>query len=404
LEEQLHHSQKMDAIGRLAGGIAHDFNNLLTAINGYADLALDRASLDPGTRELIAEVLKAGKQAAALTRQLLAFGRRQVIERKRLDLNAIVESNAKILRRVIGEDVNLVTTLQAGLNSVKVDAGQIEQILMNLAVNARDAMPQGGKLTIETQNIRLDKSYADRHISVAPGDYVMIAVSDTGCGMDLATQSRIFEPFFTTKELGKGTGLGLSIVYAIVKQNEGDIWVYSEPGHGSSFKIYFPQILEEDELKPVSEMKVVFKPSRGSETILVVEDDARVRELICAVLQNEGYKTLSSQNGREAIDVCESQGSDIGLVITDTVMPEMSGPALVAHLIEKLPGIRFLQMSGYVDEAVLRHGYLDSGALFIQKPFRAADLLKRVREILDSPITETSSNPPNTIPAHGDCA
>jgi two-component system cell cycle sensor histidine kinase/response regulator CckA len=383
LEDQLHHSQKMDAVGRLAGGIAHDFNNLLTAINGYADITLDGLSAGNPLRDGVENIRKAGDKAAALTRQLLAFGRRQIIETKVLNVNEVVENNAKILSRVIGEDIQFVTTLDRGLRAIRSDPGQIEQILMNLAVNARDAMPQGGKLTIETRNVHLDDTYAENHAVDGAGDYIMIAVTDTGCGMDAETQAQIFEPFFTTKEVGKGTGLGLSIVYGIVKQNKGNIWVYSEPGKGTTFKVYFPQVEERASVAAKSgPLKLVV--ATHSEVILVVEDDDIVRQLVCAVLQKGGYQTISARNGAEALELCKQDDGRIGLVLSDLVMPEMSGPALIAQLSAITPGLKALHMSGYASDAVVRHGYVGSSIPFIQKPFSAIDLLQKVRDVLES--------------------
>jgi CheY-like chemotaxis protein len=373
----------MDAVGRLAGGIAHDFNNLLTAINGYADITLDGLSAGNPLRDGVENIRKAGDKAAALTRQLLAFGRRQIIETKVLNVNEVVENNAKILSRVIGEDIQFVTTLDRGLRAIRSDPGQIEQILMNLAVNARDAMPQGGKLTIETRNVHLDDTYAENHAVDGAGDYIMIAVTDTGCGMDAETQAQIFEPFFTTKEVGKGTGLGLSIVYGIVKQNKGNIWVYSEPGKGTTFKVYFPQVEERASVAAKSgPLKLVV--ATHSEVILVVEDDDIVRQLVCAVLQKGGYQTISARNGAEALELCKQDDGRIGLVLSDLVMPEMSGPALIAQLSAITPGLKALHMSGYASDAVVRHGYVGSSIPFIQKPFSAIDLLQKVRDVLES--------------------
>jgi two-component system cell cycle sensor histidine kinase/response regulator CckA len=383
LEDQLHHARKMEAVGRLAGGIAHDFNNLLTAINGYADLTLDGLFLGNPLRDGVENIRKAGEKAAALTRQLLAFGRRQVVETKVLNVNEVVENNAKILSRVIGEDIQFVTTLDRGLKAIKTDPGQIEQILMNLAVNARDAMPQGGKLTIETRNVHLDDTYAEQHAGAGAGDYVMIAVTDSGCGMDAETQAQIFEPFFTTKDVGKGTGLGLSIVYGIVKQNKGNIWVYSEPGKGTTFKLYFPQV-EELPVVASNNSPLSLVVAAHAETILVVEDDDIVRQLVCAVLQKGGYQTINARNGAEALEICKHDGGRIGLVLSDLVMPEMSGPALIAQLSVVTPGLKALHMSGYASDAVVRHGYVGSSIPFIQKPFSATDLLQKVRDVLES--------------------
>ena len=382
LEEQLRQAQKMEAVGRLAGGVAHDFNNLLTAIIGYSDLVLKGLGESDPLREDTAEIKKAGEQAAVLTRQLLAFGRRQLLEPQVLHLNAIVENNSKMLRRLIGEDIELVIVLDPALTPVKADPGQIEQVLMNLAVNSRDAMTHGGKLTIETCNITLDESYDHEHFSVNAGPYVMLAVSDTGCGMDAATRSRIFEPFFTTKELGRGTGLGLSIVYGIVKQTGGNIWVYSEPGKGTTFKIYLPRTGELETRVVVPTM-----PSSGilggPETILVVEDDAVVRQLICTVLRDAGYQLLEAPHGSDALQMCRRHNGSIPLVLTDLVMPQMSGRELIEKLRPLYPGIKVLYTSGYADDAIVRHGHIDPGMPFIQKPFGPGSLLRKVREVLD---------------------
>jgi len=387
LEEQLRQAQKMEAIGHLAGGVAHDFNNLLTAINGYSELMLIETSLEPAMRQTIEQVKNAGEQAAVLTRQLLAFGRKQLLQPRVLDLNAVVETNSKLLRRVIGEHIEFVTVLDPALRSVKADPGQLGQILMNLVVNSRDAMPRGGKLTVETRNVMLDETYAHDHISVHAGPYAMLAVSDTGCGMDPSTRSRIFEPFFTTKESGRGTGLGLSIVYGIVKQSGGNIWVYSEPDKGTTFKIYLPCT---DELEARGEPPAVRGGvTGGSESILVVEDDAVVRQLTYRILQKVGYKVLEAQHGSEALKICQEHEGQIRLVLTDLVMPEMSGVALAEALRKLNPEIKVLYTSGYADDAIVRHGHLDPGMPFIQKPFGPHDLLRKVREVLGEEATRS---------------
>ena len=382
LEEQLRQSQKMEAIGRLAGGVAHDFNNMLTVINGYTDMMLRQVAPDDPFRQLTEEVRKAGEQAAGLTRGLLAFGRKQLLQPRVLDLNAVVESNSKMLRRVIGEDIEFVTVLDPTLGKIKADPGQLEQVLMNLVVNSRDAMPKGGRLTIETCNIMLDEPYANDHISVKAGSYVMLGVSDTGCGMDVATRSRIFEPFFTTKELGGGTGLGLSIVYGIVKQSEGNIWVYSEPDKGTTFKIYLPRT--EEQGTRLEAPATADRIPGGSETILVVEDDEVVRQLVTRILQSGGYRMLEATDGSNALQICQQCEGQIELVLTDLVMPQMSGPALTEKLQELYPGIRIVYTSGYADDAIVRHGHLDPGMPFIQKPFSPNNLLQKVREVLDN--------------------
>jgi len=382
LEEQFHQAQKMEAVGRLAGGVAHDFNNLLTAILGSADLVLD--SLTPGVpeREEVEEIRKAALRAADLTRQLLAFSRQQVIAPTVLNPNEVVANMDKLLRRLLGEDVELRTALAADLAAVKADPSQLEQVVLNLAVNARDAMPSGGKLTIETQNVELDEVYARGHISAQPGTYVMLAVSDTGVGMDAATQARIFEPFFTTKERGKGTGLGLATVYGIVKQSGGWIWVYSEPGHGTTFKIYLPRVTEA--APPPAPSPAPSVSVRGSETVLVVEDEAMIRHLVQKVLKANGYTVLVAASGRDAEHVAAQHDGPIHLLVTDVVMPGMNGRELANRLAAARAGIQVLYLSGYTDDAIVHHGVLEPGVAFLQKPFTPAVLGRKVREVLDS--------------------
>jgi len=383
LEEQFHQAQKMEAVGRLAGGVAHDFNNLLTAILGSADLVLD--SLTPGVpaREELEEIRKAALRAADLTRQLLAFSRQQVIAPTALNPNEVVANMDKLLRRLLGEDVELRTRLTPDLVTVKADPSQLEQVVLNLAVNARDAMPNGGKLTIETQNVELDAAYVRGHISAQPGPYAMIAVSDTGVGMDAATQARIFEPFFTTKEIGKGTGLGLATVYGIVKQSGGWIWVYSEPGQGTTFKIYLPRVTEA--VPPAAVTPAPPASVRGSETILLVEDDEMIRNLVQKVLQANGYGVLVAANGRDAEQVAGQHDGPIHLLVTDVVMPGMNGREVAERLAAARAGVRVLYLSGYTDDAIVHHGVLEPGVAFLQKPFTPAVLGRRVREVLDSP-------------------
>ena len=383
LGKQLVQAQKMEAIGRLAGGVAHDFNNLLTIITGYSDLSLEQVESGSPIRGHIEEVKKAADRAAALTRQLLAFGRRQVLSPQVLNLNKIVASTDKMLRRLIGEDIDLVTKLDPDLSQTKVDPGQVEQVIMNLVVNSRDAMPEGGKLTIETANAELDANYVRRHAMAAPGRFVMLAVSDTGCGMDAETQSHIFEPFFTTKEMGKGTGLGLATVYGIVKQIGGEIWVYSEPGRGTTFKIYFPQVEEAE--RAVQPPKVASASQQGSETILVVEDEEAVRSLVQRVLESNGYAVLTASNAEEAAQMCDRQERTINLLLTDVVMPGMSGRKLARHLGFSRQGMKVLYMSGYSDNAIVHQGVLDPGTAFLQKPFTPDSILRKVREVLDTP-------------------
>jgi PAS domain S-box-containing protein len=382
LEEQLRQSQKMEAIGLLAGGIAHDFNNMLTVIIGYSDLILEDDAPTAGIAAKVGQVKKAAENAADLTRQILAFGRRQLFQPRVLDINTIVESNSKMLRRSIGEDIELVTKLEAGLGSVKTDAGQIEQILMNLVVNAKHAMPLGGRITIETQNVTLDEPGEAGTPPGNRGPHVMLAVSDTGCGMDAATQARMFEPFYTTKELGKGTGLGLSIIYGIVKQSAGYIRVISEPGKGARFEILMPRTekIERGPDLPASEVPI------ASGTILVVEDEPGVRQFIGTVLQNGGYKVLLAADGNEALRICEENKGRIGLILTDMIMPGMSGPTLVESLSRLNPGMRVLYMSGYAGDALAPDRGLDAGIPFIQKPFNFVTLTGRVREILDGGV------------------
>ena len=382
LEEQLRQSQKLESIGLLAGGIAHDFNNLLTAINGYSELGLRKLKPEDALRHNFEEIKKASDRATGLTRQLLAFSRKQVLKPKILDLNEVISEIEKMLRRLIGEDIELSAALDSRLGSVKADPGQIEQVIMNLVVNARDAMPDGGRIIIETKNVYLDEEYAKRHIAVNAGHYVMLAVSDTGIGMDSETQKRIFEPFFTTKEVGKGTGLGLSTIYGIVKQSGGNIWIYSEVGRGSSFKIYLPRVDEAArEYKEVTELE---KEIQGAETILLAEDEEVVRKLALEVLLSYGYKVLEAENGKTALSICESQGESIDLLITDVVMPEMGGRELAARLLKRCPDVKVLYMSGYTDDAVIRQGEIKEGSNFIQKPFSLEALVQKVREVLDA--------------------
>ena len=380
LEQQLIQAQKMEAVGRLAGGVAHDFNNLLTIINGYAQLLIEPISPQDPRRGHLKEILMAGERAASLTRQLLAFSRRQVLEPRVLNLNSVLADVAKMLRRLIGEDVELVATLKPDLGRVKVDPGQIEQVIMNLAVNARDAMPQGGKLFVETSNVEIDANYARSHSPMMPGKYVMVAVSDTGCGMDLETQAHAFEPFFTTKEKGHGTGLGLATVYGIVKQSGGFIWVYSVPGRGSTFKIYLPVV--EEALPTAEPAEVPAELAKGSETVLVVEDEGGVRSLVCEALASHGYKVLEAAGAASALEISEKYTEPIHLLLTDVVMPQTGGKELAKGFSTLHPETKVLYMSGYTDDAIVRHGILERGTSFLQKPFQPRALLLKIREVL----------------------
>src|ERR1051326_581345 len=380
LEQQLRQSQKLEAIGQLAGGVAHDFNNLLTVINGYSDLILRKIPDSDPNRSKLEEIAKAGSRATSLTRQLLAFSRKQVLQPKTFNLNTVVPGMEKMLRRVIGEDIELRTALETDLGNVHTDPGQIEQVIMNLVVNARDAMPTGGKLTIETGNAILDETYARHQAEVRPGRYVMLAVSDTGTGMNEETRARIFEPFFTTKEKGKGTGLGLAMVYGIVKQSDGNVWVYSEPGKGTTFKIYLPRV---DERVEVDESRPVVELPRATETILLAEDEEMVRNLAREILEANGFRVLVAESGNEALRISEEHNEPIDLLLTDVVMPQMSGKELVEQLAAKRPAMSVLYMSGYTDETIVHHGVLDEGVNFIEKPFSPDALGRKVRAILN---------------------
>jgi PAS domain S-box-containing protein len=378
LEEQFRQAQKMQSVGRLAGGVAHDFNNLLTVISGHADLVLRDLGPEDPLRRRFSVIQLATARAADLTRQLLAFSRKQVLEPKILDLNAVVEGVEPMLRRLIGEDVELATRPAEGLGHVEADPGQMTQILVNLAVNARDAMPTGGRLTLETDDVELDEEYARRHPEARPGRYVMLAVSDSGVGMDEAIRPHIFEPFFTTKEPGTGTGLGLSTVYGIVKQSNGNIEVYSEPGQGTTFRIYLPRVDRAPETEPVP----VPGEHAGWETILVVEDDEMVRALTCELLQEAGYTVLEARHGGDALDIAQRYHGPIHLLLTDVVMPEMGGRELAGRLAPRRAGMKVLYMSGYTSDAIVHHGVLDEREAFLPKPLTAAVLLAKVREVL----------------------
>ena len=380
LEGQLLQAQKMEAIGGLTAGLAHDFNNLLTSVISYSSFLLESMDKDDPMRQDIEEIKKAGKRAASLTGQLLAFSRKQVLQPKVLDLNVLITNIEKMLRRLIEENVELEMVLEQEPGKVEVDPGQMEQAIMNLSINARDAMPQGGKLIIETANVDLDEAYAHSHLTVQPGPYVMLVVSDTGTGMDQETRSHIFEPFFTTKEKGVGTGLGLSTVYGIVKQSNGYIWVYSEPGQGSTFKVYLPRVEKDEE---VEKEQVSMDSLSGSETILVVEDDEEVLNLEQRIIKGHGYSVLKAQDGEEAMRVGEQHDGPIHLMVTDVVMPKMSGKELAEQLRSLYPEMKVLYISGYTDNIIFHHGVLDTGAAFLQKPFTPEVLAGKVREMLD---------------------
>jgi two-component system cell cycle sensor histidine kinase/response regulator CckA len=382
LEEQLHQSQKMEALGQLAGGLAHNFSNMLGIIILYVGLMLKEISPDDKFYSHVKGIKEAAEQAIFLTRQLLALSRRQIMQPRAVDVNNIVTETDNMLRRLLGEDISLALTLDPTAVVVKIDPGQLEQVLINLAVNARDAMPSGGKLTIETSKVYLDQTYAKRHPYVKPGYYVMLAVSDSGMGMDTETRTHIFEPFFTTKEVGKGTGLGLSSVYGIVKQSGGSIEVYSEPGQGTSFKIYLPWVAKQAEIyrpKPAIDL-----PLQGSETILVVEDEDMLRNLLVDSLRIYGYKVLEASHEEEALLICERHKGPIHMMLTDVVMPQMSGRELAERLTPLSPDMEVLFMSGYTGDAILHHGILESSTHFIQKPFSQADLARKIREVLET--------------------
>jgi nitrogen-specific signal transduction histidine kinase/CheY-like chemotaxis protein len=380
LQLQLQQAAKMEGVGRLAGGVAHDFNNLLNVIIGYSDLMLERRNspefLEKGARE----IRKAADRAASLTRQLLAFSRQQVLEPKVLDLNEIVAEMKDLLLRMLGEDVELVVTQAAGLGRVRADPGQIGQVIMNLAANSRDAMPQGGRFIVETANAVVSEAFAAEHANMPPGDYVLLSVSDTGAGMTPEIRSHIFEPFFTTKEQGKGTGLGLATVYGIVKQSGGYIWVYAEPELGATFKVYLPRVDALPERPQAAAAPAT--NCRGSETLLVVEDEEGVRVLVRDYLQMNGYTVLEAPHGEEALRIACEHSGEISLMITDVIMPGMNGRELAERMVLLRPSMKVLYMSGYAEAAVYRKGVLDPGAPFLQKPFGPPDLGRKVRDVL----------------------
>jgi CheY-like chemotaxis protein len=371
----------MEAVGRLAGGVAHDFNNLLTVITGYGEMLQARLRPDDPLRNMVVEMVKAGGRAASLTRQLLAFSRQQVVAPRVVDLNAVVANMERMLMRVIGEDVELATALDPELGRVHADPGQIEQVILNLVVNARDAMPTGGKLTIETRNVDLDDDYARRHTEVRPGRFALLAVSDTGAGMDAATQARVFEPFFTTKGAGKGTGLGLASVYGIVKQAGGHNALYSEVGSGATFKVYLPAV--DSTVAVGGPHASSLGNSTGMETILLVEDEAAVRSLAGMALRMNGYTVLEASGAAEALRLIERHPKPVDLLVTDVVMPGMGGRELAERLTSDRPQMKVIYMSGYTDDAVVRHGVLHEDVHFLQEPFTGNALARKVREVLD---------------------
>ena len=383
-EERLRQAQKLEAIGSLAGGVAHDFNNLLTVIQGYIELASLKVTTSDPIRRDLEEVSKAAERATTLTRQLLAFSRKQVLQPTVLAVNGVVEGVQKMLGRLIGEHISFSTVLSEDAGRVRADPGQIEQVIMNLVVNARDAMPRGGRLTIETRNVVLDDEFARGRGQMSPGRYVMLAVSDTGHGIDAETQARMFEPFFTTKAPGKGTGLGLSTVYGIVAQSQGHIEVHSQPGRGTTFTIYLPNVDGESERPAVASRAAV--SLRGSETVLLVEDEDLVRGVTQAMLKANGYRVLVASSGEEAIRVCTSHAGSIDLVMTDLVMPGMNGRQTVEQLERLRPGVRVLFTSGYANDEIVRHGVLVAGTEFIQKPFTAETLARKIRGVLDTEV------------------
>jgi len=382
LEAQFLQAQKMESVGRLAGGVAHDFNNLLTAMLGYATLALGAIPPDNPARLHVHQVQRAANRAASLTHQLLAFARRQIIEPRVTNLNHLILDMDKMLRRLIGEDIELLTLVARDLWAVKVDPSQIEQVLVNLAVNARDAMSEGGRLTIETANVTLGSDYARSHAEVSPGEYVMLAVSDTGLGMTEEVKAHLFEPFFTTKEQGKGTGLGLATCYGLVKQSGGHIWVYSEVGKGTTFKIYLPRV--EEAVSGLPQHEAAAPPRRGTETVLLVEDEPSVREVAAHVLRDQGYRVLEAANGDEAFRLAQEYANqEIHLLLADVVLPQMGGRELADRLKALRPDIKVLFISGYTDNAIVHHGALEAGVAFLQKPFSPTALARKVREVLD---------------------
>ena len=382
LEEQLRQAQKMEAVGRLAGGVAHDFNNLLTVITGYSQIQMEETQAGTSLHDHAQQVYEASQRAAALTRQLLAFSRQQVLQPQILNLNNILQSMQKMLSRLIGEDIRVRTLCAPDLPQVRIDPAQIEQVILNLAINARDAMPKGGLLTLETDHAELDETYVKQHPDVVPGDYVRLTVSDNGIGMDQKTVTRIFEPFFTTKDTGKGTGLGLATVYGVVKQSGGHITVYSEPGLGTTFRLYFP-VEAKSNVEGSVQRHSTGSDKRGEETILVVEDDQALRDLACSILETQGYKVLMAQNPDEVQHICREHGQGIDLLLTDVIMPGLSGRDVANMCASMIPELKVLYMSGYTSDVIMHHGVLDEGLAFLQKPFTPVALTAKVRQVLD---------------------
>jgi two-component system, cell cycle sensor histidine kinase and response regulator CckA len=382
LEAQFLQAHKMEAVGLLAGGVAHDFNNLLNVILGYTEIMMEELAPDSPIRKDLEQVKNAGLRAASLTTQLLAFSRKQILQPEILDLNTVITNTSSMLRRLIGEDIKLISNIQPDLGMVNADPGKMQQVIMNLAINARDAMSHGGTLILETANVDFGENYMLEHPVAKPGPYVMLAVSDNGIGMDAVTRQRIFEPFFTTKEKSKGTGLGLSTVYGIVKQSSGFIWVYSEPGKGTTFKIYFPRVRGQVVEKPVE--KRTGSGFRGSETVLVVEDEKAVRAIACRILRERGYTVLDAPNGAIGLDIAKDYAGNINLALTDVVMPGMSGADFVSRLKQDRPDIKALYISGYTDSAIIHNGTLDPNIAFLQKPFSIEGLARKIREVLES--------------------
>jgi CheY-like chemotaxis protein len=372
----------MDAVGRLAGGIAHDFNNLLTVIRLNTEIIIEGLDPEDPRSEDVKQIRNAAERASTLTRQLLAFSRKQILQPRVLDMNSVVGNVEPMLRRLIGEDVTITSTCNAR-GYVVADPGQLDQVLVNLVVNARDAMPQGGRITIETRNIDLDDNYTSEHAPVMPGRYVMLAVGDTGVGMNQDTREHAFDPFFTTKEAGKGTGLGLATVYGIVKQSGGYVWIYSEPGHGTTLKLYFPEVSSVAAFANSEPRVASMQTKRGSETILLVEDEEAVRGLTLRILEKQGYRVIAAQHGREAMDIASREEGHIDLVLTDVVMPGMNGRGLVERLSGIRPRIKSLYMSGYTDDDIIRRGFIEPSKSFLQKPFTSDALLQTVRKVLD---------------------